>query len=44
MNKFQITYFIAFIISVMGIAGNMDLCIETPLHCWIIQLYQDFWQ
>jgi len=36
VNKFQITYILVFLFSLIGIAGNFELEIATALHCWLI--------
>ena len=42
MNKFQITYIFIFLFSLMGIAGNIELEITTPIHCWLILAISSF--
>lgn len=34
-EKFQLLYLFIFIISIIGICGNIELGINTPLHCFI---------
>lgn len=36
MNKFQIAYLLTFLISLIGIAGNIELEITTPITSWVI--------
>lgn len=42
MNKFQITYILVFFVSLIGIAGNIELDIPTATHCWIILIASGF--
>ena len=42
MNKFQITYILVFFINLIGIAGNIELEITTPITSWIIATISSF--
>lgn len=35
-EKFQLLYMFIFMISTIGICGNIELDIITSIHCWII--------
>lgn len=35
-KTFQKTYLLTFFISLIGICGNVELDVETPLYCWML--------
>lgn len=39
---FQATYFLTFLISLIGIVGNIELEITTPITSWVILAISSF--